>query len=112
MNGHFGNVWMHRVVTGCFSWLEIDHINRDKTDNRLANLRMVAHAENMRNKAKYANNTSGCVGVSFVKDKKKWYAYVNKDGVRTSLGFFGSKEEAASVATRARTEMGFVNVAP
>jgi len=44
---------------------EIDHIDGDKLNNRIKNLRSVSHSENMRNAKKYPSNTSGVTGVTY-----------------------------------------------
>ena len=51
---------------------EIDHINQDKADNRLINLRACTHSTNMLNRGLRADNTSGVTGVSYNKAAKKW----------------------------------------
>ncbi|MDA6380520.1 HNH endonuclease signature motif containing protein [Escherichia coli] len=43
----------------------IDHINRVRTDNRISNLRLVTHSENMQNRKIQKNNKSGYRGVSW-----------------------------------------------
>jgi hypothetical protein len=43
--------------------LIVDHVKRNKFDNRLENLRIVTVQENNRNKTKHCNNTSGIMGV-------------------------------------------------
>ena len=53
----------HRETLRCDDDLLCDHINRDKFDNRVNNLRMVTAAENSRNKTKASNNTSGKQGI-------------------------------------------------
>jgi len=53
---------------------EIDHINGDRADNRLENLRLVTRQENMRNAKKSNANTSGCTGVTWNKRAGKWQA--------------------------------------
>jgi hypothetical protein len=47
--GRNGRVYMHRLITSCPDGLEVDHINHNTLDNRRSNLRVVTHAENMRN---------------------------------------------------------------
>lgn len=104
------NIWMHRVVTECYAWLEVDHINRDRLDNRLVNLRTVTRSENMKNKRRYSNNKSGATGVWFDRKMNKWVAYVCHDKRMTFLGRFDSMEAAAKASADARRERGFLNV--
>lgn len=62
---------------------EIDHINGDGFDNRWENLREVDRSGNLRNCARRSDNTSGVVGVSFVKRREKYRAYIKtKNGVK------------------------------
>ena len=51
---------------------EIEHLNGDKSDNRLANLKAVPHMEMMGRRALSRNNTSGVNGVSFCKSAQRW----------------------------------------
>lgn len=55
---------------------EVDHINHDRTDNRKSNLRIVTHAENMKNVKTPKHNTSGRVGVQYLKNRNKWKAVI------------------------------------
>lgn len=73
---------------------QVDHINGDRQDNRLVNLRHVSHSENMQNKRIYSNNTSGHVGVFFNEQRRKWQAHIRTDGKRVHLGMFASREDA------------------
>ena len=72
--------YAHRLawfyVFGCFPELSIDHINNDKKDNRLANLRLVTVSQNNQNRGKQSNNTSGYKGVSWAKKSQKWEACI------------------------------------
>lgn len=82
---------------------EIDHINGDKTDNRLTNLRSVTHAENGKNRALGRNNRSGVNGVGWNSHFGKWQARIKVAGRSKSLGYFDNLEDAA--AARRTAEM-------
>jgi hypothetical protein len=57
----------------------IDHINEDPSDNRICNLRLATHKQNMQNKSSpQANNTSGYRGVHYSKVKLKGRKIFNK----------------------------------
>lgn len=83
-------IYMHRLVMMPPKGVEIDHINRIKTDNRKENLRYADRSLNCSNIGIQINNTSGQTGVSFCKLKKKWRAYF---GTKRKAGF-NTKEEA------------------
>jgi len=73
----------------------IDHINGDRSDNRIKNLRNTDMTGNARNKCIQKNNKSGYKGVSFDKINKKWVAYIIGDGKHINLGRFSNVEDAA-----------------
>lgn len=73
----------------------IDHINGDKLDNRIANLRVVTKSENCHNVGLRKTNTTGLTGIVFDERKKKWRARISVSGKRHSLGYFDDKESAA-----------------
>jgi hypothetical protein len=73
---------------------EIDHINRDRADNRFVNLRAVTGSENQHNSGKPKDNTSGYRGVSYDKRDKKWRASIRLNNVLKNLGYFPTPEEA------------------
>jgi hypothetical protein len=54
---------MHRQILGVSVGGEIDHINRDRLDNRRGNLRKVTRRENCANRGLSRNNTSGHPGI-------------------------------------------------
>lgn len=72
----------------------IDHINGDKLDNRISNLRLASVAQNMRNRYIQKNNSSGYKGVSFHRGNGKWIARIGINRRRISLGYFDNPDEA------------------
>ena len=76
--------------------LDIDHINRNKADNRISNLREVSHKQNHQNRSKPSNNTSGHPGVSWLKQSSKWRAKITHNHKLIHLGCFTTLEEAVS----------------
>lgn len=72
----------------------IDHRNGDGTDNRLSNLRSCSQAQNLQNRGRQKNNTSGFKGVVFHPQSGKWRARIKSNGKHYSLGLYGTKEEA------------------
>ena len=72
----------------------VDHINNNRLENNLSNLRWATISENSFNQKIAKNNTSGSKGVSFHKIKNKWQAYIKLDGILIHLGYFENKEDA------------------
>lgn len=89
-------VWMHRLILNAPTSLTVDHINRNKLDNRRANLRLATHAENCRNVLKTRANTTGVQGVGFHKRSGKWRAYI-RIGYRQIERLCPSFDEAVAV---------------
>ena len=73
---------------------EIDHINCDKADNRISNLRLATHGENMRNFRRRSDNLSGFKGVHWHQGECKWQAQIVADGKKFYLGRFDTPELA------------------
>jgi outer membrane protein assembly factor BamB len=73
---------------------QIDHINRDRVDNRLVNLREANNTENAQNTLKKKNNTSGHKGVRLDKRFGLWYAHIRVGGNKHYLGTFPTAAEA------------------
>lgn len=88
-------ITMHRQITKAPKGMDVDHINGNGLDNRRENLRVCTHAENLRNKIKSINNTSGYKGVWFNKVGKKWIVHLYFDGKNHHIGQFDTKEDAA-----------------
>lgn len=87
---------------------EIDHINRNKTDNRLVNLRSVTRDENLRNTKVRSDNASGVKGVYY--GRASWYAQITVKGKAKHLGSFASKEEASAARYEAERIYGYDTV--
>jgi len=83
----------------------IDHIDGDKLDNRIENLRAATVGQNQHNRKTNANNTSGYKGVSWNKAQKKWTARITLERKTINLGYFANVEEAAEVVRKAREEL-------
>lgn len=81
----------------------IDHINGDKADNRIANLRDVSHQANMHNSRTYRTNTSGYPGVG--RNGSGWRAEIRVAGKKRCLGTFPTKEEAHQAYVRAKAQV-------
>jgi len=100
----------HRIVwLMCYGQLpdKIDHVNGDRKDNRLINLRSVTTAENCKNLGRSKSNTSGVTGVNFVKSVGKWNARICCGGIRVNLGYYSEMSEAVSARKNAELTFGF-----
>jgi len=85
--------WLY--VYGVMPSEQIDHINHDKADNRIENLREATNQQNQFNKPKSKYSKSNYKGISFHKKSNKWLAQININKVNTYLGIFDTEEEAA-----------------
>lgn len=97
-------ILMHRVILERMrhkDFKDSDHINQNKLDNRRCNLRTATRSQNLCNKGKQSNNTSGFKGVCWVKRDKKWLAQIRINGKRKHLGYFDSKKQAARAYSKA-----------
>lgn len=92
--------WLY--MTGEWPEKLIDHINRDKSDNRWDNLRCVDDRTNKLNGGMYANNKSGYRGVCWYPRKQKWLAQITVNNKRRHIGYFESAELASAAYMTAR----------
>lgn len=72
----------------------IDHIDRNRSNNAIDNLREVTPAENLQNMGITKRNTTGHVGVSFRPERNKYHAQICANGKRIHLGYFETAELA------------------
>lgn len=90
--------FLHRVLTEAPKGKVVDHINHDKTDNRLTNLRVVKPSENTFNrKGAQSNSLSGIRGVHSSKEGK-WVVRFVREGVTDHLGTYESIKDAERMA--------------
>lgn len=95
--------WLY--VHGVWPADKLDHINLDRGDNRIDNLREASGALNRQNTRMQRNNTSGFKGVSKPRSSKRWNAeiMVNKKPMR--LGSFDTPEQASEVYLAAKRKL-------
>ena len=86
---------------------QLDHINGNRSDNRLCNLREVTNMKNCQNQKMPKHNSSGHIGVSYFKQTGKWHAYIRAEGKRQHLGFFDDIVDAIQARKLAEAIYGF-----
>ena len=104
-------VYAHRVAWamhyGAWPEGEIDHINGDRSDNRILNLRDVPHRENQKNQKLPRHNTSRAVGVTWNKNANKWMAQIAVGGENRYLGIYSNIDDAIAARKDAEQRFGF-----
>jgi len=94
---------LHRIIYKYFNpdWdlefsynNQIDHININKLDNRIENLRLATCSQNRRNQNKKPNCSSKYIGVSWDKKVNKWVAQISINNKVKHLGLFDTEEDA------------------
>lgn len=99
------NYNFHRWLMGEPVGKEIDHINKNKLDNRLENLRIVTHHQNSQNRSVQTNNTSGVRGVFWSELHKKWRTQIRVQGKKLDFGLFDDIKDAEREIKKARKEL-------
>lgn len=95
-NAKIGTVRLHRFILNVPADKQVDHINRDKLDNRKSNLRIVTNQENHFNEGLSKNNSSGVKGVYYNKDCDKWVCQITLNGKTIYGGLFDNLKMAVS----------------
>lgn len=105
------NYYAHRLawlyIYGEMPVVQIDHINHNRIDNRIENLRIATNKVNLKNQSKRKTNTSGANGITWCKRAKKWYATISIDGKRKSLGYHIKFSEAVDARKDAEVLYGY-----
>jgi hypothetical protein len=83
----------------------LDHINNDRLDNRIENLRAVSSKQNTYNTVLNIKNTSGVKGVSWHKHTGKWQARMRINDKEQYLGIFDNIEDAERVMKETREKI-------
>ena len=87
-------LYAHRVIMGASPEQDVDHINRDKLDNRRANLRFATASQGNANRVN-ARNTSGYRGVRWHKGNGRWFAAICVNRKHIHIGAFRDPRRAA-----------------
>jgi len=101
------NLKIHRLIALHFidnpnNYQIVDHVNQNRVDNRIENLRWITHSGNNRNSK---NRGEYLKGVSFDKRHNKFVAQIYIDYKHKNLGFFENEEEAHNVYMKAYNEV-------
>lgn len=100
-----GHILAWALARGEWPAGHVDHINGNRADNRLENLRVVSVSQNARNTKRRSTNTSGRVGVCA--SGNGWRAYIREGGKNIHLGCFLSLDLAAEARQRAEAAYGY-----
>ena len=99
--------WLY--VNGEMPLNQIDHIDRDKQNNRINNLRDVSQAINSQNTTRSEGTYTGIVGVTCERFDKVWVATIMVDGKPIYLGYHKSLLSAAKARYRAEKKYGYID---
>jgi hypothetical protein len=81
----------------------LDHINGNRNDNRIKNLRQCVMSENLVNAGLSIRNSSGHKGVDH--HNGKWRARIKRNGISKLIGYFRTAEEAGNAYDKAASEI-------
>lgn len=98
-----------RHIDGYLPENDVDHIDRDRINNKWNNLREVSRSCNLRNCNISKINTSGITGVSWSKQLNKWVAQITILNKNINLGYFKDIADAAKARWNSEVKHGFPN---
>lgn len=110
-NGRRCFAMFHRLIMNAKSGQVVDHINRNRADNRKNNLRCCSRAENNLNRGLKSTNKSGTIGVYYDEKRNKWIANITYNKRRIFLGRFTTKDAAIAARLLKESEL-FKEFAP
>lgn len=104
------SIHLHHLIIG---WPPaghvVDHINHDKLDSRMDNLRFIERGENNYNTGLRKDNTTGIAGVYYESHPRKgapfWYSRISKDGITYELGHYKKFKDAVEARLAAEKEL-------
>jgi len=104
--------YLHRIIWEMHNEvipekMTIDHLNHDRSDNRIENLRLCAKREQYKNQSRRYDNKSGCTGVRPSPTKGKWTANIKHHYKKIWLGTFDTLQEAIAARKQAEIDYGF-----
>lgn len=98
-------IWVY--VYGRYPEKNIDHIDGNRANNKIENLREVTKLENAKNQKLYKNNGSGFSGVRFDKSLNKWRVQIGSGKNRKHIGIFEERDAAIRARQKAEKERGY-----
>lgn len=102
---NYKHTMMHNLIKPPPLGFINDHIDQDGLNNQKHNLRFLTKSQNLFNRPKNSNNTSGYKGVSWLEKNKKWVAHIRYQGRLKYLGSFVEKINAAIAYDKAASEL-------
>ena len=95
-------VLMHRVIMDAKKGQQVDHINRNKFDNRRKNLRFCTYAQNQMNSKQRRNVPKG---IQWREDRKAWIVRIGLSGKNHWIGYFKDFKNAVSAYKKAAIKL-------
>lgn len=83
----------------------VDHVSRDRADDRISNLRLATISQNGANCSRHADGAAGLKGVHLHKESGRWRAQIMASGKRVHLGLFRTAEQAHAAYIAAAREL-------